>query len=161
MPIFIGIDPGASGGIALIDGPAVQVWRMPANCNELWPIIESLASDNATCVCERVGANRTAATTEDGQGRRQGASGMFKFGRGFGWLEMALLAAKVPTEFCVPQKWLRRLGLRRGLNETDTAWKNRHKSMAQGLFRGIKVRHWCADALLIAEYGRRSSMSQP
>lgn len=37
----------------------------------------------------------------------------------------------------------------------NTAKKNTHKARAQELFPGLKITHAVADALLIAEYGRR------
>ena len=46
--------------------------------------------------------------------------------------------------------------LGRRLNKATTVKKNRHKAVAQGLFPcHRKLTHSIADALLIAEYGRR------
>ena len=45
---------------------------------------------------------------------------------------------------------------RRGKGETPAQKKNRHKALAEELFPEVKrVTHANADALLIAEYGRR------
>lgn len=75
---------------------------------------------------------------------------------------MACLAAGLRVEYVSPQKWQRALGLLskgRGLGQGDTAKKNRNKAKAQELFPGVKVTHAIADALLLAEYGRRTLLA--
>ena len=82
----------------------------------------------------------------------------FKFGRSVGVLHMAAIAAGLRVEFVTPQKWQRALGLivsGRGLGQDDTSKKNRNKARAQELFPALRVTHALADALLIAEFGRR------
>jgi Holliday junction resolvasome RuvABC endonuclease subunit len=79
---------------------------------------------------------------------QMGVTSAFTFGRGFGWLEMALTAANVPFERITPQKWQKAMGC---LTKGD---KNVSKRKAQELFPDIKVTHAIADSLLIAEYGR-------
>jgi len=74
----------------------------------------------------------------------------FKFGQGFGHLEMALTAAKIPFTYVTPQKWQKELGCLTGGD------KNVSKSRAQQLFPHIKCTHAISDALLIAEYCRRT-----
>jgi hypothetical protein len=72
---------------------------------------------------------------------------------------MALIAGEKHHEYVTPQKWQKEFGLivtGRGLGQDDTAKKNRNKARAQELFPGIKITHAIADALLIAEYGRRT-----
>jgi hypothetical protein len=64
-----------------------------------------------------------------------------------------------------PQTWQKALGLtftkeeRAGKtsNEIYREKKNRNKELAAKLFPGVKVFHWNADALLLAEYARRLS----
>jgi hypothetical protein len=41
-------------------------------------------------------------------------------------------------------------------DETSTEKKNRHKAAAVRLFPGVKVTHKVADAILIAEFARRT-----
>ena len=64
---------------------------------------------------------------------------------------MALTAAGIPFERVRPQQWQKSLGC---LTKGD---KNVTKRKAQELFPMMKVTHATADALLIAEYGRRVS----
>ena len=80
---------------------------------------------------------------------KQGVSSTFKFGVGFGFLVGCLTALKIPFEFVTLQKW------QKALSCQSHGDKNVTKQKAQQLFPQIKVIHANADALLIAEYGRR------
>jgi hypothetical protein len=73
---------------------------------------------------------------------------------------MALIASGVPFEAVTPGKWQKEFGLLAKKGETKTAKKNRHKARAQELFPDLKITHATADALLIAEYGRRVKQKQ-
>lgn len=153
MTNFIGIDPGASGGMACIkDAYLPEIVRFSQSTEA--DIARALAKWNSECDCfaylERVGPNR-------GHGdRKQGASTMFAFGQNYGFIRGVLIALRVPFEEVQAVKWQVGFGLRRtDKNETDTAKKNRHKAKAQQLFPAVKVVHENSDALLITEYGRR------
>jgi Holliday junction resolvasome RuvABC endonuclease subunit len=80
---------------------------------------------------------------------RQGVSSTFKFGTSYGFLRGVLVALEVPFEAVTPAKWQRSMSC---LTKGD---KNVTKARAQELFPEVKVTHAIADALLIAEYGRR------
>jgi crossover junction endodeoxyribonuclease RuvC len=137
----IGIDPGSSsGGMAWIphdrtlEPEAVKLSNMTQK-----DIVEWLVERNAsTATLEKVSAMPG-----------QGVSGMFRFGVSFGELRMALVATGIPFELATPQKWQRSMGC---MSKGD---KNTTKRKAQELFPGMKITHAIADALLIAEYGRR------
>ena len=81
---------------------------------------------------------------------------MFNFGHNFGMLEGLLIGAGIPYDRVTPQKWQKEFGLYRLPDETKTAKKNRHKELAKELFPTLNVTHATADALLIAEYCRRT-----
>jgi hypothetical protein len=91
-----------------------------------------------------------------------GVSAAFTFGRGYGMLRMALFACEIPFDEVTPQKWQGAIG---GLAHAKTQIvggfkkkrdKNASKRRAQELFPNVKkITHAYADALLIAEYGRR------
>lgn len=83
-----------------------------------------------------------------------GASRMFNFGEGYGWLEMGLLACKIPTIAVTPQKWQKELQLGNKRNKTKTEWKNKLKQRAEQLFPYVgKITLDTSDALLILHYG--------
>lgn len=147
--IFIGVDPGASGGIASISDTAAAL-AMPSTDADIWNTLDihrfGKARD-AFAVIEKVQGYAGSPTV---------GSAMFKFGASYGGLRMALTAAGIPFEEATPQVWQRGLKIpQRTKAESKTAWKNRLKAAAQRLFPGIKVTLATADALLIAEYCRR------
>lgn len=145
---FIGIDPGVSGAIAMLEpcGQTVagvrvieaSVRKMPSTERDLLDLLEVDVGPNSFACLEFVRAMP-----------RMGVASMFKFGQGYGALRMALVAANIPFDEVTPQKWQKAMQCRTGGD------KNVSKRRAQELFPTIKVSHWNADALLIAEYCRR------
>lgn len=150
--ITLGIDPGKSGGIAWIgeSGPCVE--KMPDTLQDLWGLIEDIyhSDDLPDMLRIKRGAPPCRAYVEQvASSPQMGVKSAFTFGNGFGHLEMALTAAGIPFERVRPQVWQKALGC---MSKGD---KNVTKRRAQELFPQLKVTHATADALLIAEYGRR------
>jgi hypothetical protein len=155
---YLGVDPGASGGLASIYLPEgngffvtklaiVKAVPMPQGDLEKLEWFEGFHPGITFCCIEKVSGFI---------GSPQPGSAMFKFGCGYGKLLMALLAAKIPHEEVVPRTWQSKLGIApRKRSESKTQFKNRLKSKAQQLFPNVKVTLATADALLIAEYCRR------
>lgn len=142
---FIGIDPGVSGGIAVIDenGDVLRVSKMPDTEEDL---LEELKHG----ICITATGRAHFATLEYVRSTPQmGVVSAFTFGRGYGALRMALTSLRIPYEEVTPPKWQKAIGCR---TKGD---KNVSKAKAQELFPNIKITHANADALLIAEYGRR------
>ena len=141
---YVGIDPGAHGAIAYVTGDS---WAFnaeefakhtPLEWFEFLKFIK--ATHGAFAMIERVSAMP-----------RQGVSSTFKFGYQAGMCEAMVLAAGIPYEFVTPAKWQAAL---KCLSHGD---KNVTKRKAQELFPGpLKITHGNADALLIAEYCRRT-----
>ena len=151
MNIYIGIDPGANGAIAFINAI-----RPDDVLVSVLPVKKTHVSILASCL-EDVGDKDSFAMIElvhsmPGQGVRSS----FNFGVSFGMLEGFIIASGVPYDRVSPQKWQKEFGLYKLPDETKTAKKNRHKELAQELFPTLKVTHATADALLIAEYARRT-----
>lgn len=139
---FIGIDPGKSGGIVILnsDGMLQGMCRLSVSEFDVASFLEYHdAGDADMAVIEQVGAMP-----------RQGVSSTFKFGQSYGFLRGILTAIKVPFDEVRPQVWQKSMGC---LTKGD---KNVTKQKAGQLFPGVKVHHWNADALLIAEYCRRT-----
>jgi hypothetical protein len=145
MNIYIGIDPGTNGGIAVIGGSEyTQVYKMPSTNRDLWELFQEI---KISADCE---GNYVTATLESVSSSPQmGVKSAFTFGNGFGHLEMALTASNISFTRVRPQVWQKELGC---MTRGD---KNVTKRRAQELFPDMKVNHYVADALLIAEYGRR------
>ena len=150
MTTIIGIDPGKNGGIAWITDGKPCVEKMPETLTDLWELIEDIAT-GAMCSHECRSSIMKAYLESVHSSPQMGVKSSFTFGNGFGHLEMALTAAGIPFERVTPQKWQKALGC---LTKGD---KNVSKRRAQELFPQMKVTHATADALLIAEFGRRAS----
>ena len=141
MKLYIGIDPGLSGGVAFIPASG-EPWahKMPETDRDLIDLIrDSINMFEARAVIELVHSSP-----------QMGVKSAFTFGEGYGRLQMALTALGVPYERVRPQAWQKAMGC---LTKGD---KNVSKRRAQELFPAIKVTHAIADALLIGEYARRA-----
>jgi crossover junction endodeoxyribonuclease RuvC len=111
----IGIDPGASGAIALLvsgvlvsvyDMPTVTVERNKAQKRQVCPAGLSLLMQQLSphkAIVEKVGAMPG-----------QGVSSMFSFGRSVGIIEGVLAAKQIPVTFTTPQAWQKQSGAAKG-----------------------------------------------
>lgn len=152
--IYIGIDPGVSGGIASLDdtGNVIEVHRMPDTPDDLVNLLRVVSADYDDAVpllTRRAMLEQVNAGVFNKPGQRMGVSSAFTFGRGFGRLETALAALRIPFDLVQAARWQTALGCR---THGD---KNISKARAQQLWPGRKITHAIADALLLAEYGRR------
>lgn len=138
---IIGIDPGKSGGIAWSWGELdrINARPMPATERDIVAQFETFEPN------ESVYAYLERVHTMPGQGIA--SSG--KFMQHYGFLRGVLVALGIPFEEVSPLKWQRALGCLSGGD------KNVTKQKAQQLFPHLTITHKTADALLIAEYGRR------
>lgn len=152
---YMGLDPGASGGAAVVypDGTAEVLSFEHATLRDVWEWV---------CTAAVAGAGRPAVhhayleQVGGYVGKDQPGSAMFSFGAAFGRLEALLTAAAVPHSHITPRKWQAGVGVQpKGKNETRTQWKNRLKARAEQLFPKVRVTLAVADALLLAEFCRR------
>jgi hypothetical protein len=163
--LFLGVDPGGSGGLAVIDrrGAIVEACAMPATPRDVHEWFGEFGPRVIFGLIEIVHAmparkNKKGEDSEETGG--QGVVSAFKFGWNTGLLHMALVP--LPHEGVLPGKWQQGFGLiRKSKTESRTDKKNRHKAVAQELFPTLpaglkKITHAVADALLIAEYCRRT-----
>jgi Holliday junction resolvasome RuvABC endonuclease subunit len=149
MKITIGIDPGKSGGIAWFNDDGPHVEKMPDTVQGVWELIEHIVNGSAPIYRH---TEFKAYIEQVHSSPQMGVKSAFTFGNGFGHLEMALTAANIPFERIRPQVWQKTLGC---LTKGD---KNISKRRAQELFPHLKITHATADAMLIAEYGRRLNL---
>ena len=153
MKYIIGIDPGANGGIAVldIDGNVIDVRKMPDTPQDILECLRkysssTLFSNDGVCYIEKVG------TGMPGQSSKATAT----FARHCGHLEMALLALGIKTNDVTPNKWEKSYQLGKSTDAiSKTVWKNKLKAKAQQLFPKERVTLAICDALLLAEYGRK------
>ncbi len=136
---WIGIDPGVSGGMALLrpQGTTETVAFKQATEKDIFDALEEWWLCAGFVVIEKVSASP-----------QMGVVSAFTFGTSYGFLR-GVITGRYPFEAVTPQKWQKELGcLTRGN-------KNVSKAKAQQLFPSLKITHSIADALLLAEYARR------
>lgn len=157
--IWIGIDPGASGGIAVISNIAgdleVRLSNMPKTDLEMWGFFNDFQpSWKSTVVClERV-------TGFVGGSKATGAQ-MFKLGVNYGHLRMCVLGNSLELHEPTAIQWQQALNIHGRetvvtdgvkVKESDTSFKNRLKERAQALYPKSRPTLKTCDALLIAHY---------
>lgn len=167
MKTIIGIDPGASGGIAWSAGGVINAKAMPDTRGDAIALIKAILIGSRENVAYH---EKISGYIPDG-----GPSMMFTFGANCERVSCILETLGVRIIEVTPQAWQKSLGLgKKGLSKApDNApkeqrdavktanatakrdWKNRLKSTAQKLFPGISVTLRTADALLILEYAIR------
>lgn len=145
--LFIGIDPGKSGGIAFIDTEISVSETVPYSDKALIALCKNASDHNfdAVCCLEKVGAMPG-----------QGVVSMFSFGQSVGYIKGVLESFKIPYQEIAPQKWKREFGL--------TSDKAQSAEICRKLFPDVsllatprckKPHDGMAEALLMAEYARR------
>jgi len=144
--IYLGVDPGKSGAIAAITSNRdVLGWiKLCETEHDVAAWLRSI-SERAECV---------AALEKVHSMPRQGVSSTFKFGMSYGFVRGLLVANRVPFTDVTPSKWQGDMKCR---TKGD---KNVTKSAAQQMFpkKAKKITHAVADALLIAEWSRRTTI---
>lgn len=141
---YIGIDPGAKGGVAVIgDGGACT---RPYSPEVLRTMLKAIPATNALCFVEQVGAMPG-----------QGVTSMFNFGKGYGYILGVLDTLGIPYQTVSPRKWKKAFSL--------TNDKKLSVGTAKRLFPNVpllptercrKESDGMAEALLIALYAART-----
>ncbi len=172
MPIYLGIDPGLSGGIALIKGTRDQ---RPTLINAIdipavgqgakrrvdpHPVISFIQD----CPPDYAFIERAQAMPD------QGSSSGFNYGRAVGYLECCVLGLGIPLEVVEPSKWKKAHGLSsktadgRKLETREVKELSRQKALmlfpesAKLLARVMD--HGRAESILIANFGRMLKLGQ-
>jgi hypothetical protein len=161
---FIGIDPGVSGGIAVLSESAVLSFHsMPKTEEDTYYLLLKVTNgeeDNIRVVLEEV-SGYIPRRNKEGQSEGQPGSSMFNFGWNYGGLRMALVALGLVEgkqwETVHPKTWQKALGIPPRITKSESRgdWKNRLKATAARMFPSLMVTLKTADSLLLAEYCRR------
>ena len=138
--IFLGIDPGKTGGISRHNGSDVSACKF-TDCTpaDMYKLIHEFSRGQCVALIEKVHSMP-----------KQGVKSSFTFGKNYGMLLMALTALEIPFEYVSPAVWQRYLKCKTGGDKKITRQK------AQELFPHLKITHAIADALLIGEYYKRT-----
>ncbi|MDO8795394.1 MAG: hypothetical protein Q7J25_12315 [Vicinamibacterales bacterium] len=146
--IFLGVDPGASGGIAILNdqGEILLARKTPETDQDLFELFNMTGLHGPT-----YSPQRHAVLERVSSSPQMGVTSAFTFGGSYRALRMALTAARIPFDQISPLRWQRVMGC---LSHGD---KNVTKQRAQQLFPAARVTHATADALLLAEFCRRAT----
>lgn len=158
-PLFLGIDPGVSGGMVALCGSTIQHTSFRGmNRYDVRNWIEDKAQwgQDAGCyaVIERVGG---FIGGEDKQGKRKNLSSAhtaFVFGQSYGELRMCLACARITHREVLPKAWQKRYGMKREKGEKKERYKARLQSLAQSYVPEERITLAVSDALLLALYCR-------
>ena len=143
---YIGIDPGKSGGIAIINDETAKVYACPRTVEDMAILIglclNDVSANNIRVVIEKVWAFPT-------DGRR----GSFSFGENYGQWQGILASHELDPVYVTPKVWQSHYEIKKGLPKPVR--KKILKQMAKDKYPdtiGITLK--TADALLIALYGQ-------
>jgi len=144
--VVIGIDPGATGAIALLGNDLLLVEDWPGDIGGAADLLRAWA---ATYQIQMAGLERVASRPG------QGVSSVFSFGTNYGAWQGILAGLGVPVVLLTPQAWQKRI-----LCPSDGPDpKARSLAVARRLFPDAELTrkkdHGRADALLLAEVVRR------
>ena len=158
MTWYIGIDPGQTGGLALVgaQGGLHEVIRMPAIDSEVdgASVARKIKSwsgypqgeDDVKVIIEQVHAMPG-----------QGVSSTFKFGKSFGIIIGCVQTLGLPLHRVTPQKWKKEFVL---IGKDKDASRHTATEMWPHLAQEWKFKkdNGLTDAALLAEYGRRNGL---
>ncbi len=157
-PVFIGIDPGASGAVAvfspggknsdeildIVDMPAFAIKRGTREVRHVDP------AGLARILAMHAGAITYACIEKVGAMPGQGTASMFAFGRAAGVIEGALAALQMRYDLVAPQVWQRAMRVVGGKDGARQRASQLFPRQA-GLFARVKD-DGRADAALLAYY---------
>lgn len=148
MSVSIGIDPGKTGAIAVMDDDGIlclEQFNVDKYVDVLSYVGKSTSAKDIKVCLEKVGAMPG-----------QGVVSMFNFGHNLGVIEGILSALRIPYQLVPPQTWKKEFSL--------TGDKAKSIEVCKKLFPWVDLRatersrkpsDGLAEALLMAEYARR------
>jgi len=134
---YIAIDPGKSGGIAVLEDNKMQAYKCPPTFKEMAQLIKSIKKDTHLCILEKVHAFPTDAR-----------SSAFKFGTNYGVWMGILESNNVNYELVLPRKWQEDFQLPKEKKER----KRELKQIAKCFYE--KATLYTADAICMAIWSR-------
>jgi crossover junction endodeoxyribonuclease RuvC len=144
--IYIGIDPGKNGGIALLSNVSDFIDTFVYSEDAILEVLKQASKYvDKICYLEQVHAMP-----------KQGVTSTFNFGMNFGFIQGVLKAYGIPYELVTPQKWKKEFSCTSDKNTSIEVCKRLFPTVnLKATDRCKKDHDGMAEALLIAEYGRR------
>jgi crossover junction endodeoxyribonuclease RuvC len=156
---ILGIDPGLSGGWAVIDNTAVLL-----RCG-VFPTHQTRKNGKASTqldgrtLADLIGSTQATQAFVEVVSSRPRQAGQFQFGVNCGLVHGILHAHRIPFELVAPASWKAAFGIKRDEDETKRDKKNAARQMATNLYpaqadKFARVKDdGVAEATLIALYG--------
>jgi len=137
---YLAIDPGKSGGVAILSEDKVEAYKCPPTFKEMAELIKKISINKPyVCVLERVHAFPT-----------DGRSSAFKFGTNYGAWMGILESNNIEYELVMPKKWQHDFHLSKVKKER----KQELKRIAKCFYE--KATLYTADAICMAVWRRAS-----
>lgn len=116
MPLILGIDPGLSGALVILDTYDVTLTVLDMPTVELVKGGKKRRELQAALLVAMLQAHEIDEAAVERVGTRPGESPVaaFSFGRGCGVIEGALAALHIPTTFYQPREWQKAMGMAAG-----------------------------------------------
>lgn len=160
MNIYIGIDPGQKGAVAIIDSGGdfyierVSIYDMPLLPNKEVDVreINAILSDNNPkdiypwfCILEKAQPMP-----------KQGVKSVFNYGVGYGEIKATLKILGIPFIEVAPRVWKKHFSLGKDKKEAVVKTLKLFPQLSMNDFQGPKggLKDGRAEALLMAEFGR-------
>ncbi len=154
MGIYLGVDPGMSGGFVRIDDTGIRsVHSMPSTQYDLYKLVKAFSrDDHLQCCIEWIPHSIFGI----------GKTSMSKLYGNYAACTMALVACSIPFFEVPPKEWQKALGIIKRKGEAQNKWKDRLRQKAQNLYPkfgwdnyNLGVQRTFSDAALIAAYCKR------
>ena len=158
MKYFLGVDPGASGAIGVLqeDGVLLRVIDMPVIELKVGKAMKRRVSPELLAHELAPYAGAVAFLEQVSAMPGQGVSSMFAFGESYGIVKGVLAALGMGTHLVTPGAWKKSMGLNAGKDGSRAKaiqmWPERVSD-----FKRVKD-DGRAEACLIAEFGRTKSL---
>lgn len=148
---YLGVDPGKNGGMAVLraDGTVMEVTRMPEGKARTIDWVVQMKECYANLVL----------LTELAQAMpKQGVTSSFNYGRHFATFEDTAIMLRIPYNEVRPAIWKKAMALNQKKIDSIAACRRLFPTVDL-IPKGCRIEHdGIAEALLVAEWGRRKNL---
>ena len=142
--VYIGLDPGKKGGLALIYSNG-SVYVEPLTNDNLRQTMAGLSGFETRCALEKVHAMP-----------KQGVASTFTFGEGYGYIKGVLESFGISYQEIQPERWKKEFGLNSDKAKSIEVCKRLFPNVSLKATERCRVdSDGLAESLLLAEYARR------
>ena len=148
--IFIGVDPGKNGGVAVINEVPNHENTISFRCPDT---INKMAFSLISLIPENIPYNDVLVLIEHVHAMpNNGVVSMFSFGQNLGRWEGIFGAFELDVKYIGPRTWMQHYDCKPKMDKKDR--KRYLRGIAEDLFPNIKMTFNISDALLIANYNK-------